>query len=137
MIQRLETDAIRDEKDNRPLLHQMRRQRLTEGEKSAANISNKEESSSDKKSEIPCRYKICKKLACKFGILPCVQNFKSESGRNYGDECLFGHAEADETPSKKSKKSGAKGLVALLRESTQLGRVSQDSHPRKSILRKE
>ena len=30
MIPRLETDAIRDEKDNRPLLHQKRRHRLTE-----------------------------------------------------------------------------------------------------------
>ena len=29
MIQHLETDAIRDKKDNRPLLHQKRRQRLT------------------------------------------------------------------------------------------------------------
>ena len=30
MIQRLETDAIRDKKDNRLLLHQKRRHRLTE-----------------------------------------------------------------------------------------------------------
>ena len=30
MIQRLETDAIRDEKDNRDLLHRERRHRLTE-----------------------------------------------------------------------------------------------------------
>ena len=30
MIERLETDAIRDEKDTRPLLHQKRRHRLTE-----------------------------------------------------------------------------------------------------------
>ena len=29
MIPRLETDAIRDKKDNRPLLHQKRRHRLT------------------------------------------------------------------------------------------------------------
>ena len=36
---------------------------------------------------------------------------------------------------KKSKKSGVKGSVALLKESTQLGCVSQDSHPRKFILR--
>ena len=30
MIQRLETDAIRDKKDNRPLLHQKRKHGLTE-----------------------------------------------------------------------------------------------------------
>ena len=46
-----------------------------------------------------------------------------------------GDVEADGQPSKKSKKSGAKGSVAILKESTQLGYVSQDSYPRKSILR--
>ena len=50
--------------------------------------------------------------------------------------CYFRHVEA-EKHSKKSKKGGAKGSVALLKESIQLGCVSQDSHPRKSILRKK
>ena len=51
--------------------------------------------------------------------------------------CFFRHVEAEEKPSKKSKKGGAKGTVALLKESTQLGCVSQDSYPRKSILHDE
>ena len=34
-----------------------------------------------------------------------------------------------------SKEGGAKGSVAFLKESTQQGCVSQDSYPRKSILR--
>ena len=38
-------------------------------------------------------------------------------------------------PSKRSKKGGAKGSVAILEESIQLGCVSQDSFPRKFILR--
>ena len=38
-------------------------------------------------------------------------------------------------PSKKSKKGGAKGSDAILKESTQLGCASRDSYPRKSILR--
>ena len=38
-------------------------------------------------------------------------------------------------PNKKSKKSGVKGSVAILKQSTQLVCVSQDSYPRKSILR--
>ena len=38
-------------------------------------------------------------------------------------------------PNKKSQKGGAKGSVAMLNESTQFGCVSQDSYPRKSILR--
>ena len=51
--------------------------------------------------------------------------------------CNFRHCEAEEKPSKKSKKGGAKGSVALLMESLQLGCVSQDFHPRKSVLREE
>ena len=37
------------------------------------------------------------------------------------EKCFFRHREADEKPSKQSKKGGAKGSVALLKESTQLG----------------
>ena len=40
-----------------------------------------------------------------------------------------------EKPSKKFKKGCAKGSVAMLKESSQLGCVSHDSYPRKSILR--
>ena len=50
-------------------------------------------------------------------------------------KCSFRHVEAGETPSKRSKKGGARGSVAILKEATQLGCVSQDSHPRKSIQR--
>ena len=64
-------------------------------------------------------------------------NHKSESGCAYGDKCRFRHVKAEEKPSKKSKKGGAKGSVALIKESISLGCVSQDSYPRKSILRKE
>ena len=66
------------------------------------------------------------------------QNYKSETGCKFGRTCFFRHVEAEEKPSKKSKKGGAKGSVpALLKESTQLGCVSQDSYPRMSILREE
>ena len=47
----------------------------------------------------------------------------------YGRKCFLRHVEADEKPSKKSKKGGAKGAVAFLKESTQFGSVSQDFHP--------
>ena len=49
--------------------------------------------------------------------------------------CHFRHVEAERKPNKKSKKGAAKGSVAILKESTQLGCVSQDSCPRKSFLR--
>ena len=65
------------------------------------------------------------------------QNFKSETECKYGRTCFFRHVEAEEMPSKKLKKGGAKGSVAILKEPTQLGCVSQDSYPRKSILREE
>ena len=65
------------------------------------------------------------------------QNYKSETGCAYGHKCDFQHVEADENPSSKSKKGGAKGSVASLKVCTQLGCVSQDSYPRKSFLREE
>ena len=112
--------VVRDERDDRLLPHQIRKPRLTEGEKNLPKTSgNREESSSDKRSKIPCRYKNCTKTYhVNLGILPCV---KTTSLR----------------PSKKSKKDGAKGSVALLKESTQLGCVSQGSYPRKSVLREQ
>ena len=53
----------------------------------------------------------------------------------YGDKCRFRHIEEYIKPMKKSKTGGAKGSVALLKESAQLGCASQDSYPRKSIPR--
>ena len=55
----------------------------------------------------------------------------------HGDKCRFRHVEVDVQPGKKSKKSGGKGSVAFLKESRQLGCVSQDSYPRRSILREK
>ena len=55
--------VVRDEKDDRLLPHQIRRPRLTKGrQKSSKTSDNREESSSDKRSEIPCRYKKFKKI---------------------------------------------------------------------------
>ena len=62
--------------------------------------------------------------------LPCV-SITSLNQDAHADSDTF-----DGQPRKKSKKSGGKGPVALLKESIQLGCVSQGSHPRKSVLRK-
>ena len=112
----LETVAkVRDEKDDRLLLHPFRRQnRLTARDK------QREESSLDK-SEIPCRYKHGKNPSCRFGHPPVCQNYKSETGCKFGRTCFLRHVEAKGKPSKKSKRGGAKGSVASLKESTQLG----------------
>ena len=68
------------------------------------------------------------------GLLGSPRTRRSQASK-CGRTCFFRDVEADEKPSKKSKKGVAKASVALLKESTQLGCVSQDSHPRKSILR--
>ena len=72
----------------------------------------------------------CTYPSCNFWHPPVCLNYESESGCKYGDKCRFAHVEAEEKPSKKSKKGGAKGSVALLKESIRWGCVSPDSHPR-------
>ena len=55
--------------------------RLTASDKKPSNESSKkEESSSDRRSEIPCRYRIWKKPSCKFWHPPVCQNKRSEKG---------------------------------------------------------
>ena len=61
----------------------------------------------------------------------------SKKGSENGDKCHYRHVEGVGMPSKREKKGGAKGSVVILKESTHLGCVSQDSYPRKSTLREE
>ena len=70
--------------------------------------------------------------SCRFP--PVCLNYKSEKGCVHGDKGHFRHVEAEGKPNKKSKKGGAKGSVAILKESIQLGCVSQKINPRKFIL---
>ena len=130
---------VRDEKDNRPLLHQIRRPRKTdgEGENPSKESGNRDESSSDKRSKIPRRCANCNNPSCVFWHPSVCQNCKSKTRCTFGNKGFFRHVEAEEKPSKKSKKGGARGSVALLKESAQLGCVFQDSHLRKSILREQ
>ena len=130
---------VRDEKDNRPLLHQIRRPRKTdgEGENPSKESGNRDESSSDKRSKIPRRCANCSNPSCVFWHPSVCQNCKSKTRCTFGNKGFFRHVEAEEKPSKKSKKGGARGSVALLKESAQFGCVFQDSHLRKSILREE
>ena len=108
-----------------------------EGEKPSKKSGNRDESSSDERGKIPCRYRYCNNPSCSNWHPPVCQYYQSETGRKFGNKCFFRRVEADEKPSKKSKEGGAKGSVALLKGSIQLNCVSQDPHPRKSILRKE
>ena len=58
-----------------------------------------------------------------------------KKGCVHGDKCHFRQVEAEGKPNKKLKKGGAKGSVAILKESTQFGCVSPESYPRNFILR--
>ena len=85
-----------------------------EGEKPSKDSGNRDEISSFKKSKIPCRYTNSNNPSCGCWHLPVCQNYTSKTGCTFGNECFFRHVVAEEKPSKKSKKSGAKGSVALL-----------------------
>ena len=82
--------------------------------------------------EAELRWK-CANPSCNSWHHPVCQNYKCESWYKCGNYCAFRHTEAGRQPNKKSKKSSGKGSVTLLKESTQLGCVSQGYSPKKSI----
>ena len=59
-------------------------------------------------------YKVCCTVVRVLSPTKFEGLYKSENGCTYGRTCFFRHVEAEEKPSKKSKKGGAKGSVALL-----------------------
>ena len=129
----LDTEAkARDEKDDRLLLASIRRQNRLDGEgqKSSQGSDSKQESSWTRVKFHADSNSIKTRHVSSRHPLVC-QNYKSEKGCIYGDKCHFRHVEAEGRPSKKSKQGGAKGSVAILKESFQLGCVSQDAYPRK------
>ena len=83
-------------------------------------------------------YGHCTNTSCACWHRPVCQNYMTESGCKFCTNCIFRHKEVDSQPTKKPKKSGGKGSVALLKNSRQSGCVFQDSEPpkSKSILRK-
>ena len=118
-----------------PASHSKAKQTDGEEQKSSHGSGNKQENSKDK-SEIPCRFKFFKNPSRRFWHPPMCPNYKTEKSCVYCDKCRFRHVEAERKPNKKWKTGGAQGSVAMLKESIQVGCVSQDSYPRKSFLRK-
>ena len=107
----------RDKKDILPLLHRKRRHKLT-----GRYPQKFRPQTSETRRKIPCRnftWRKCTYPSCNFWHPPVCLNFKSALGCTYGEKCLFRHVEAEGQPSKKSKKSGVKGSVALSEESVQ------------------
>ena len=99
--------------------------------------SNSRGESLAKKIRIPCKLRAtCKIPSHSYWHPPVCHNHTSHSGCKYGGKSQFRHNDAEETPSKKSKKGSAKGSVALLKDSPNCGCVSQDSYPKKSVQQK-
>ena len=125
------TGPIVDRKDNR--LTQ------TDGKKPSKGSGRRGESPTGTGGRIACRYFFwgkCSNPWRKNWHPPVCLNYKSESACTHGDKCRFRHVEANRQPSKKQKKSGGKRNSCLTNGVfIHLGCVSQDSHPRKSILR--
>ena len=87
--------------------------------------------------KIPCAWRAkCKRSSCDFRHPPVCRNYKSESRCIHGSNCLFRHADGEEKPSKRSKKESTQGAGAILKHRKVQVCVSQNSDPKKSILRK-
>ena len=130
----LETEAkARDEEDDRLLLHPNRMQnRLTARDK-----PHKDQAVNKKTHWMKVKFHAdsdsVKIRHISSGTFLCVWN-KSGTWCVHGDKCISDILRQGESPTR-SRKGWCKGLVALLKESVQLGCVSQDYYPRKSILR--
>ena len=71
--------------------------------------------SPDKRTRIPCVWVAkCNRSSCGFRHPPVCVNYKSEIGCSYGKRCQYRHVDAEEKPSKRSKKESTQGAVAIL-----------------------
>ena len=139
MMEHLETDAIRDKTDNHPLLHQKRRHRLTERNPQKVQVAE-EKVLLEHEVRFRAKFYLGENVRARhvlIGTLSVCLNYKSESECTYREKADPDALRLMGSPAKIRRKSGVKGSVALLKESIPLGCVSQDSHPRKSFLRKE
>ena len=93
-------------------------------EQTHVQCSHSRGASPDKRIRIPCVWGAkCNKSSRGYRHPPVCVNYKSEIGCSYGKRCQKRHVDAEEKPSKRSKKNGTQGAVAIL-------------DPKKSILRK-
>ena len=125
------------QKDDRLLLHPTRRQnRLTAKDKNPkCQAINKK--ALWKREKFHAYSKSAKNPSCKLWHPPICLNYISEKRCVHGDKCNVRHVEAEKKPGKKLRKSGAIRSIAMLKESIQLGCVSQASYPRKFYVNQE
>ena len=97
------------------------------------------EASPATRARIPCLWGArCKRTSCDFRHPPVCRDHKSGNICIYDNNCLYRHADGEETLSKRSKREreSTRGAVAILRQKKVQGCVSQNSDPKKSVLRK-
>ena len=119
--------VLRDEKDDRLLPHQIRRPRLTKEEKNPQKHQATERKTLQTQgARFSVIIKTVKIRHVNFGILLCVKTTSLRPNaymeENVSSDMLRLRRKK---PCTKSKKDGAKGSVASLKESTQLGCVSR------------
>ena len=119
--------------------------------------SPRRKSPSGRMSRWPCKDYLkgtCTNSFCEKWHPPVCLFYKSENGCRFGEKCSCAHRQVEDQPSKRSRKTGDKSAVAMLKKhelydrtrrhvvydssnSRQLGCVFQDMEPSKSsILRK-
>ena len=77
-------------------------------------LATKRKSTSDKRSGIPCRYRVVtKNRHVNLGILPCVKTASQKKGCLHGKRCFFRHVKAVEKSSKRQMKGGAKASAVI------------------------
>ena len=134
----LETVIVaRDEKDVHLLPHSIQRKRLAERNKNLLykNQSIKRKARQIKEARFDPDTSFVNMRRVSFGILPCVRTASLKKVVDMVTNAISDTVGQKRRPTKRSKKGAAKRSVAILKESIQLGCVSQDSYPRKSILR--
>ena len=130
------TDAARDKKNRRPLLHMRRRHRLT---KSYPQKVQATEARPLLEQEAEIRAEVSSKESARtrhviVGTVPCVLITSMKQHAHMEQSADFDMLRRRRSPARSRRKVVGQGSVALVKDSTQLGCVFRDSHPRKSIL---
>ena len=87
-------------------------------EQTDVHCSNGRFASPETGARIPCLWgaKCKKKTSCGYRHPPLCRSYKSGNGCTHGHRCQNRHADGEEKPSKRSKKEGTQGAVAILKE---------------------
>ena len=83
----------------------------------------REASPSGRMFRLPCKDYLkgtCTNSLCEKWHPPECLFYKSENGYRFGEKCSYAHRQAEEQPSKRSKKNGDKSAVAKLKSTRQI-----------------